>query len=725
MITSPHKSMKMNKRRGAAMLMAVLAMAIIVALSTGLMWTSRAELSVADGYRGMSLARSAADSGLQYFVLLMDDCRSGRMHVDEIPDMFQVVHDHLADKLPNSPPTITGSGIDRVITLPEISMNQDGTDPCFSLQLSAVPGMVDPDTNLPTVMKLVVTGRHGETQRKVWALFNVEADNDILNHSIASMIRVIIRGNNTVINGDIISSWERAVYESYPFDIGNTNDTYRAQEHIEINHMKKDGTIVLNQGTLGTSLTRGQFDGEDELPNGWPRNNCNDGIRHQDLQAQVECGKDESDRFSMTHEDFDTSKYRDRTEASGGLSALANPDSIGEDEKVTLPYPIDNEPAGYATYNSDHSKYQDNNGNWCYGYPHKGTWVVYDQNPDGKWEFGYHDNSNNWVKVNRDDTHAPIGRYTSDSRGYIKMGDAYVTDPCANPEADAKIVFEPWSRYLHLWRAYYADYNGADNPKFKNLHIPKGSHAHFKNCTFTGITYVETDEDTSLTDSSRYSQYNSLRKDASIGSGAGSTNTQACNNVIFEDCTFEGPIISGVPKHMRFQDNAVQFVGKTVFDASAIREELRGTTIMMPNYNVNIGDFDQTVTGCESEIVGILVGGIVDIRDNAVLNGTLINMTSLDHLSDSQVSGGWGSNIGNYEGSTSETYVPYSTYDINNSGDINQARDNPIDFNPAATPSFSPSDNIVITPDPDNVIPYGMRIRYTLVIQPQSFGEGS
>jgi hypothetical protein len=711
------------------MLMAVLAMVTIVALATGLMWTSRTELNVADGYRDMSLARSAADSGLQYFVLMMKDCRSGRMHIDETPDMFEVVHSHLTAKLPSTPPTMSGTGLERVISLPEISLNTDNSGACFSMELRAMEGMVDPDTNLPTMMKLIVTGRHGETQRKVWALFNIEADDDILNHSIASMIRVIIRGNNTVINGDIASSWERAVStyrgESYPFDIGSTNSGYRALEHIEINHMKKDGTILLNGGKLGTSLSREQFDGQEELPNGWGWTDCNDGIRHESLQTQVKCGPDDGDKFSLTHEDFDTSKYRDRAETSDGFSALNTPDSIGDDEKVTLPYPVDNEPTGYATYNSDRVKFQDSNGNWCYGYPHEGTWVVYNQNPSGNWEFGYYDNSNNWVKVNRNpSTDAPIGRYR-ENNGYIYMGDALVTDPCPNPQADAKIVYERWSGSLGLWRAYYANYNGSDNPKFKNLHIPKGSHAHFKNCTFTGITYVETDEETDLTSGSGsgYSRYNSLRENATIGSGAGSTNTEACNNVVFENCTFEGPIISGVPKDLRFQDNAVQFIGSTVFDATAIREELQGTTIMMPNYNVNIGDFDQTATGSESEIVGILVGGIVDIRDNAVINGTLINMTSLDHLSDTQVCGGWGSNIGNYEGSTSETYVPYDTYEINTTGDINQARTTPFDFN-AITQSFSPSENIVITPDPGNVIPYGMRVRYALVIEPQSFGEG-
>ncbi|MBS3820402.1 MAG: hypothetical protein KGY81_01405, partial [Phycisphaerae bacterium] len=584
------------------------------------------------------------------------------------------------------------------------------------------------DDGEPTAMRLEVTGRYGQTERAVWAGFNVQVDDDVLNYAIATTLRVLVRGNNTILNGDIISSWERAVYESYPFDIGNTDWSYRNDEHIEINHMNSDGSIAQNEGELGTSLSRAQFYGEEDLPNDWGRKDCSQGVRDPDLLEQLVFGRGGSDRFDMTYEDFDTSKYRDREEVSGGLSALDDPDAIEDDQKVTLPYPLDNEPTGYATYSSDSWKYTED-GSWCYGYPHEGNWVIYSKNPDGKWEFGYYasNDPSSWTKVNRNpETDAPIGRYEYKS-GYIGMGDAYVTDPCPNPEADAKIVFEQWSSSLRLWRAYYANYNGTDNPKFKNLHIPKGSHAHFKNCTFTGITYVETDETTDLSDDSGYGsgydRYNKLRRDATIGSGSGSQNTEACNNVVFENCTFEGPIVSGVPKDLRFMDNAVQFIGETVFDASAIREELQGTTIMMPNYNVNIGDFDETTTGCESEIVGILLGGIVDIRDNAVIHGTLMNMAPLAHVSDWGVSAGFASNIGNYEGSTSETYVPYDTYeDIE--GDINEPRDERVDFEPGPSPAFSPSENIVITPDPDNVIPYGMRVRYELVFDEGTFGEG-
>ncbi|MBS3820742.1 MAG: hypothetical protein KGY81_03150, partial [Phycisphaerae bacterium] len=97
-----------RRRRGAALLMAVVTLAVVTALAVSLVWTGNSELQASAGFRDISVARSAADSGLQYFLLLMEDCRSERLHVDETPDMFDVVYDHLTEALPDTPPSIEG-----------------------------------------------------------------------------------------------------------------------------------------------------------------------------------------------------------------------------------------------------------------------------------------------------------------------------------------------------------------------------------------------------------------------------------------------------------------------------------------------------------------------------------------------------------------------------------------------------------------------------------------
>jgi len=94
------------------------------------------------------------------------------------------------------------------------------------------------------------------------------------------------------------------------------------------------------------------------------------------------------------------------------------------------------------------------------------------------------------------------------------------------PIPDApKVVYEHYANNKYLWRAYYADQNDDSGNAFTNLHVSQGSHAHFKNCTFKGITYIETDENTDLSDtnsSDRFSLYNSEYKTEDTG-GSGFT----------------------------------------------------------------------------------------------------------------------------------------------------------------------------------------------------------
>ncbi len=114
--------------------------------------------------------------------------------------------------------------------------------------------------------------------------------------------------------------------------------------------------------------------------------------------------------------------------------------------------------------------------------------------------------------------------------------------------------------------------------------------ALFRNCTFSGIFYVGT------------------------SSGIGT------NNVRFENCTFNGPIITGVPPKFGVEEwkkNCLYFTGNTVFNNSVLSE----TTILAPNYNVDIGN----ATG-DSAITGIILGGVVDVRGDATIDGTIVSM---------------------------------------------------------------------------------------------------
>ena len=194
----------------------------------------------------------------------------------------------------------------------------------------------------------------------------------------------------------------------------------------------------------------------------------------------------------------------------------------------------------------------------------------------------------------------------------------------------------------------------AENPKvLNNVNMPAGTNAHFKNCTFTGYTYIEQG-----------------------------------NNVVFENCSFEGPIITGVPSEFQWIDHSLYFKGDTTIGNDLMPE----STILAPNFNVNIGDFSKDQQTSSSKITGILVGGIVDIRDNAVIEGTILSMANLDHISSSIAK--YGSNLGYWEGDAEE-----------------------------GGGSLPETMNIRITPQPDNLLPLGMRKRYSLAPVRDSYVE--
>ncbi len=208
------------------------------------------------------------------------------------------------------------------------------------------------------------------------------------------------------------------------------------------------------------------------------------------------------------------------------------------------------------------------------------------------------------------------------------------------------------------WRNWGADPNDTSRPALENVCVPKGTNPIFRNCTFKGVTYIEVDEETTNPSSSNQ------------------------NHVQFIDCTFEGPIITGVPREMDWNKDKMTFSGNTVFRGSMIQETLGGVTLMAPNFNVNIGADEGGGGEGHSEVVGLLIGGCIDLYNDLTVRGTVVSMARLVNdgqcimnKNDSWVasSGVCGANIGNISGAGSE---------------------------------------IDVYPDPNNVLPLGIKRRY-------------
>jgi hypothetical protein len=170
--------------------------------------------------------------------------------------------------------------------------------------------------------------------------------------------------------------------------------------------------------------------------------------------------------------------------------------------------------------------------------------------------------------------------------------------------------------------------------------------ALFKNCVFEGIFYI------------------------------GTTDGIGTNNVRFENCTFNGPIITGVPPKFGAEDwkkNALYFTGDCVFNNTTMAE----TTILAPNYNVDIGNGTGTST-----LTGLVLGGVVDIRGDASVDGTIVSMA--DPLE-----------LGEYAGMLDTT--------------IGMADDG--------------AHTIGLTPSPENLLPMGISMKILIIRDGNSFAE--
>jgi hypothetical protein len=68
--------------------------------------------------------------------------------------------------------------------------------------------------------------------------------------------------------------------------------------------------------------------------------------------------------------------------------------------------------------------------------------------------------------------------------------------------------------------------------------------------------------------------------------------------------------------------NCLYFTGEATFDNTSGYQE---ATILAPHFNVNLGNTNPTQSE-NNVLTGAIVGGIVDIRGNAQIYGTIISM---------------------------------------------------------------------------------------------------
>ena len=179
---------------------------------------------------------------------------------------------------------------------------------------------------------------------------------------------------------------------------------------------------------------------------------------------------------------------------------------------------------------------------------------------------------------------------------------------------------------------------------FRKCRIPKGLNALFVECKFEDVTFIDTDETvggatnegegSSWAVSGAIGSFNKAKPlvGASFTPAADEVKTNGStlgNNLRFESCTFEGPLIGTAPKAYTHHANSWEFNGNapgTVFDNKWQDPSTGETsaTIISPQVNIEMGSFSsQNVT---SELKGVVVGGNVDIRGKCIVDGCLISL---------------------------------------------------------------------------------------------------
>lgn len=196
----------------------------------------------------------------------------------------------------------------------------------------------------------------------------------------------------------------------------------------------------------------------------------------------------------------------------------------------------------------------------------------------------------------------------------------------------------------------YYDRPVYENMVFQDTRIPLGTNALFKNCRFIGVTFIEVSPDN---DDENFNYVGMQESDgtqkhpdysADVGGSTVADTKPFGNNIRFDDCTFEGPVVSGAPDgsqpaqytHVR---NKVTFTGNTQFDFDKAPTEdevklYKRSSLLLPHVSVEMGTFGDggdadASTGDDDDnqelvLSGAVVAGLIDMRGKIEVRGTLI-----------------------------------------------------------------------------------------------------
>jgi len=190
--------------------------------------------------------------------------------------------------------------------------------------------------------------------------------------------------------------------------------------------------------------------------------------------------------------------------------------------------------------------------------------------------------------------------------------------------------------YAAAYPYEYYDREVYENINFDNVLIPKGTNALFRNCTFVGVTFIDTAVDNADVN---YNYAGMMEADgtqkypsrSAVVDGVTLNDTRSVsNNLRFDDCTFNGAIVTESPNEFTHVRNKLSFTGTTKFELkSPLTDDeislFRRSTMLAPHFSVEMGTFIAPDDILETvEMSGTIVTGILDMRGKVKIVGTLL-----------------------------------------------------------------------------------------------------
>ena len=649
-----------NRQRGAAAVLAMMFLVIFSSLATAMAIVSQGNLTTADSSLKINRSLAASETGMRFMVYRLNEVtqdiktRVGEIDSSTAATLWGEVRTDLRDILASdfqyqqgNTPYVDGNAL----IVPEISVGPN--QPTFSATFRPHPladenyddvvyqrppysDMSPPVSNADPLdsrwVRVTVTAADGpsgqEIYRSISMDFKIEKK---LRFALLSRSRVMI-GRNVMIEGPIGSTFmETDLENGHPIqmesdfvglDAALDSDLELFRNTLISNDTDGDNRLALASGTETSGITDpssydynhdGYIDGYDFFmafydTNGDEKVSLTEldpggsEIDHQQLLALIDTYGDPSrqgynDGFIDNYDRY--AKIRGevyiKADKQGWEDGAADPDGVGGEDGAYQDYfegPI------HPGYGEDP--------------------LTFEADEDTDYEFEPSDfDVASFKAMSSNDFASQAGSPSGTVTEEVPYGAAYP--------------------YEYYERPVY------ENINFDNVRIPKGTNALFRNCTFVGVTFIETATDNTDPD---FNYAGMIEADGTLkhpdrtaevggvayGGPSDPLGTkQVSNNIRFDDCTFNGSIVTDSPEQFTHVRNKLSFTGTTRFLLESPLSDteidmFRRSTLLAPNFSVEMGtfiapdDIQETV-----EMSGTIVTGVLDMRGQVKIVGTLLS----------------------------------------------------------------------------------------------------